>query len=115
MIVVSHAWWSTHLGGDPGAVGRDITVNGRPYRLIGVAPPGFHGVFTPLRMDAWVPLAMQPHLRPGRDLDKAPWLWMFGRMRDGVVARAGARRAVDADRAVGRVGPPISRATRACG
>jgi predicted permease len=84
VIVVSHAFWTTHLAGDPAAIGRDITVNGRPYRLIGVASPGFHGVFTPLRMDAWLPLAMQAHVRPGRDLDKAPWLWLFGRMRDGV-------------------------------
>jgi len=84
VIVVSHAFWTAHLSGDPSAIGRDITVNGRPYRLIGVAPSGFHGVFTPIRMDAWVPLAMQPHVRPGRDLEKAPWLWMFGRMRDSV-------------------------------
>lgn len=84
VVVVSHAFWAAHLNSDAGAIGSDVTLNGRPYRVIGVAPPGFHGVFTPLRMDAWVPLAMQPHVRPGRDLARAPWLWMFGRMADGV-------------------------------
>ncbi|MEO6239209.1 MAG: ABC transporter permease [Vicinamibacterales bacterium] len=84
VIVVSHAFWTTHLHADPGAIGGALMVNGQPYRLIGVAPAGFHGVFTPIRLDAWVPLAMQPHVRPGRDLDRAPWLWAFGRMRDGV-------------------------------
>jgi predicted permease len=27
---------------------------------------------------------MQPHVRPGRDLEHEPWLWVFGRMRNGV-------------------------------
>ena len=85
-VVVSHAFWKARFGADPSVVGGPITVNGRPYRLIGVAPDGFHGVFTPIRIDAWVPLAMQPHLRPGRDLAQAPWLWLFGRLGDGVTS-----------------------------
>lgn len=86
VIVVSHGFWTTELNADPSAIGRELTVNGRPYRLIGVAPPGFHGVFTPLKLDAWVPLAMQPHVRSGRDLGRSPWLWTFGRLRHGVTA-----------------------------
>jgi predicted permease len=86
VIVVSHAFWTHALDADPAAIGGALTVNGRTYRLIGVAPEGFHGVFTPLKLDAWVPLAMQPHVRGGRDLARAPWLWMFGRMRDGITA-----------------------------
>jgi predicted permease len=84
VIVVSHDYWTSQLNADPAAIGLELTVNGRSYRLIGVAPRGFHGVFTPLKLDAWVPLAMQPHLRAGRDLDRATWLLVFGRMRDGV-------------------------------
>ncbi|HET7696793.1 MAG TPA: ADOP family duplicated permease [Vicinamibacterales bacterium] len=84
VIVVSHDFWTSQLNANPAAIGRELTVNGRPYRLIGVAPPGFHGVFTPLKLDAWVPLAMQPHVRAGRDLERAPWLFVFGRMRAGV-------------------------------
>lgn len=84
MVVISHALWMRHFSGSASVGGRVITLNSRPYTVIGVAPEGFRGVFTPLRMDAWVPLSAQPHVRPGRDLTHAPWLWMFGRVGDGV-------------------------------
>jgi predicted permease len=86
VVVVSYAFWKNNLGGDASVIGSAVTVNGREYRLIGVAPAGFHGVFTPIRVDAWVPLAMQPHVHPTRDLRRNPWLWLFGRLRDGVGA-----------------------------
>ena len=63
-------FWTTYLGADPAAPGRSVTVNGHPYTLIGVAPPEFRGTFTPLKVDAWVPLAMQAQLRPRRESDR---------------------------------------------
>lgn len=84
VVIVSHGFWSMQLGGDSSVIGRPVTVNGHPYTVIGVTPEGFRGVFTPLKVDAWVPLMMQAQLRPGRDLDEAIWLWMFGRLADGV-------------------------------
>jgi len=87
-VVVSHAFWREQLGSDDSAVGNPVSVNGREYRLVGVAPPGFRGVFTPIKIDAWVPLAMQPHVSPTRDLREEPWLWMFGRLPSGVTADA---------------------------
>lgn len=83
-VVISANLWRTQLDGNDPAIGRYIRVNGIPYRVVGVAPSGFRGVFTPLKIDAWVPLSTQPHVRPGRDLTHAPWLWVFGRMRAGV-------------------------------
>ncbi len=91
VIVVSYPYWSVHLGGDRAAIGKPLVVNGRRYTLIGVAPRGFHGVFSPIRVDAWVPLAMQPHLRPQRDLADATWLWTFGRLRPGATRQAARR------------------------
>lgn len=85
-IVVSHRFWTSRLGGQADAIGRTVIVNGRPYQLIGVADEDFHGVFTPIRVEAWVPLSVQPHIRPGRDLTDAPWFWMFGRLRSEVSA-----------------------------
>ena len=85
-IVLSHAIWTTHFHRDPAIVGRSIPVNGRPYRVIGVAAAGFRGVFTPLRADAWVSLVAQPHVHPQRDLRDQPWLWVFGRLQSAVDA-----------------------------
>ena len=85
-IVLSHALWTSQFHGDPTVVGTSIPVNGRPYRIVGVAPGTFRGVFTPLRADAWVSLAAQPHVHPQRDLIDQPWLWAFGRMQPGIEA-----------------------------
>jgi len=83
VVVVSHGFWQSALGSDSGAIGRAVTVNGNPYTLIGVAPAGFRGVFSPLRVDAWVPLMMQQQLRSTRDLEDAAWLRTFGRLAPG--------------------------------
>jgi predicted permease len=84
VLVVSHAFWQTHLGGADGAIGRTVVVNGRPFTLIGVAPPAFRGLYTGLAVDAWAPLMMQPQLRPRSRLDGGSWLWAFARLRPGV-------------------------------
>lgn len=83
VIVVSHAFWSSRLGGEHAAIGRTVMVNGNPFTVIGVAPEKFHGIYTGLRTDAWVPLMMQPQLRPRSNLSNASWLWLFGRLRNG--------------------------------
>jgi len=54
VIVLGDALWRRRFGGDPGIVGREILVDERPARVIGVMPPGFA---FPTRQEAWVPLA----------------------------------------------------------
>jgi predicted permease len=88
VVVISHAFWTSRMGGDPAAVGSTVLVNGNPFTIIGVAPDDFRGVYTGLRADAWVPLMMQPQLRPRSNLTTASWLWLFGRLRDGTNAGA---------------------------
>ena len=39
--VVSHAFWTGQLGGDAAAIGRTISLNRKPFTVIGVLPPGF--------------------------------------------------------------------------
>ena len=94
VVVVSHDFWERRLGADTAAIGRTVNVNGHPYTVIGVTTEGFRGVFSPLKVDAWVPLMMQAQLRPGRDLTDQPWLWMFGRLAPAITRDAARRELV---------------------
>jgi predicted permease len=66
VAVLSHAFWQSHFGGDPGVVGKSIRVNGAPFTVIGVAPPGFHGtrLFT-YAPNLWLPIGMHAQTIPG--------------------------------------------------
>ncbi|MES2176661.1 MAG: ABC transporter permease [Gemmatimonadota bacterium] len=109
VIVVSHEFWESALGADSSAIGRTIGVNGAAFTLVGVAPRGFRGVFTPIVTSAWVPLMMAERVRPRTDFESAAasWLWTFGRLNRGVnreVARQELR-ALTADRIAQGVEP----------
>ncbi len=57
--VLSYAFWSSHLGGDPGVVGREALVNGKPTEIIGIAPKGFHGALPSLvDVQLYLPLSI---------------------------------------------------------
>jgi predicted permease len=65
VVVLSHRYWRTRFGADPGIVGGQIRLNGRPYTVVGVAPDSFRGRISPgIGTDFWVPLQMYPHLSP---------------------------------------------------
>lgn len=87
VAVLSHAFWQRRFGGDPGAVGSRIKLNGLDYTVIGIAPEPFIGtelVYTP---DIWVPMAMEPQIEPGNnDLDERRDFNYFvtGRLKHGV-------------------------------
>ena len=40
VVILSHAAWQTHFGGDRGILGRDLLLDNEPHRVIGVLPPG---------------------------------------------------------------------------
>jgi len=40
-VVLSHAFWKRRFGGDPGLVGKSITLNGNPFNVVGIMPPSF--------------------------------------------------------------------------
>ena len=39
--VLGHATWTRRYGGDPGAIGRTVVLNGQPYEIVGVLEEGF--------------------------------------------------------------------------
>jgi predicted permease len=87
VAVLSHSFWATRFGADPTAVGRSMTVNGRPYTIVGVTAPGFEGVELGRPTDVFVPMMMKAQITPGwSGLDErlSRWVRVFGRLRPGV-------------------------------
>ncbi|MGB7211199.1 MAG: ABC transporter permease [Gemmatimonadales bacterium] len=41
VVVLSHAFWMSHFGGDPHAIGRSLTLDTVSYTIVGIAPPDF--------------------------------------------------------------------------
>lgn len=41
IVLVSHAFWTSRLGGSPGVIGRRIALNGVDHEVIGIMPTGF--------------------------------------------------------------------------
>ena len=56
VIVVSDGFWQRHLGADPTALGRTLSLNGVSYAVMGVMPAGFaYPPGSPVPADLWVP------------------------------------------------------------
>ncbi len=71
-------------------------INGARFDVVGVAPPGFDGTYAAHRVDVWVPITMQGHVRPrGLSIERRGWgwLWMIGRLTPGTTV-ADAERAL---------------------
>jgi putative ABC transport system permease protein len=56
VALISEGFWKTHFGGDPGIVGRTITLSDKPTTILGVMPASFD-VFRD-GVDLWVPVAL---------------------------------------------------------
>jgi predicted permease len=98
VAVLGYDFWQRRFLGDPKTVGSTIQLNGHPYTVVGVAPRGFIGTEVGLKMDLWVPLAMQPQLQSGGSrLEKRGNNWLQGivRLRSGAT-QAQAQAALDA-------------------
>ena len=54
-VVLSYALWQSQFGGDPGALGQDLRIDGVPLTVIGVMPKGFY--FLNPNVMLWRPLA----------------------------------------------------------
>jgi predicted permease len=92
VAVISYALWQSGFGSDPELVGKSISLCGRAFQIIGVAPRGFAGMTLDWGEppDVWVPLSMYAQANPafmGTDLlshRDMPWLLVVGRLIGGL-------------------------------
>ena len=86
VAVVSHSVWTTRFGADSTLVGRDLSLDGKRYTVVGVMPPRFRVPGTDA--DVWTPLSLDSApTSPG-----ARYLRVLGRLAPGfTVATATAQ------------------------
>jgi putative ABC transport system permease protein len=73
-VVLSHSLWTRRFGATETAIGRRVSLNGRPFTVIGVMPPGFAW---PASAELWVPFVSEPGMTRGYHL-----LQVVGRLKD---------------------------------
>ena len=76
VVVISHRLWRARFHGDPTLVGRNISLETEPYKVIGVIAPGF--VMEP-PADLWLPLKADP-----RSADHVGRVRVAARMSPGI-------------------------------
>jgi len=87
VVVLSFSYWQRGLGADPAVVNQSLLINGRPFTILGVAPPGFHSVVMGDTPDLFAPMTMRAEIRPGTTdlLDiKSRWLNIVGKLKPGL-------------------------------
>ncbi len=81
VVVLSHRLWQRRFGGAPDVVGREVTLDGEPYTVIGVMPPDFQfAPFWATHAEAWLPLNLGQRVTDRRGQS----LRVFARLKDAV-------------------------------
>jgi predicted permease len=87
VAVLSHHAWQSIYGGVSSVVGSTFVIEGNPFTVIGVAPPGFFGeTLKSDPPDLWVPLHQEPLINRDGSILRQPvsaWLRVIGRLRPG--------------------------------
>ncbi len=88
VVVISHSYWKNQYHSDRSAIGASLRINRTPFKIIGVAPEGFHGTTAGLDYEMWMPLTMYGQLTHTgtwmlRDRNARPFM-MYARLAPGV-------------------------------
>ena len=62
VVILGHHNWLTEYGGDPGVLGRTVTLNGHPFEVVGVASEEFAGSLPVLHTGYFAPMMMTNEL-----------------------------------------------------
>jgi putative ABC transport system permease protein len=79
VVVLSDALWRRRFGADPGVIGRELRLDGRPHRVVGVMPASMdYAVFGE---ELWLPTAFSTERLAMHD---EHYLAVLGRLKPGV-------------------------------
>jgi len=90
--IMSYRVWQQTYGLDPSVIGSEFNINGKPFTVVGVTPPGFFGdTLKSMAPDFFLPLATEPLIQGDSSLLKhadAGWLEIIGRIQPGADVRS---------------------------
>lgn len=84
VALVSYGLWQRRYSGDPNLVGQRLTLDAKPYTVVGILPPGvkYPGLMMPpTGADIWIPFIVSP----SQNLRSFANLRLVGRLKAGVV------------------------------
>jgi predicted permease len=96
VAMISYGYWRRRFGLASSAIGRDISISGQRFTIIGATPPEFFGVEVGASPDIFVPLMMQPTVMPDVEnllndpIVYSTWLEVVGRVAPGVTTAQAA-------------------------
>jgi putative ABC transport system permease protein len=91
-VMLSYAFWRRRYGGDASLVGRDIRLDGRPFRVVGILSAGFEYLWKDI--DLWLPLSFNADQQSDASRHSNNWV-MIARLKAGASVDQ-AQREIDA-------------------
>ena len=86
VAMISYPAWQEKYGQDPSVIGGSFMFNGKPFTVIGVAPPGFYGDRMEMPPAFWLPLNAEIMIDGADNKMRFPdtdWLNLTGRISPG--------------------------------
>src|SRR5215472_7745722 len=59
VVVLGYDYWKKRFNADPAIIGRQVKMNGYAATVVGVTPEGFHGTYSLINTQAYLPLGMR--------------------------------------------------------
>jgi len=89
VVILSHAFWRSRMGSDPGVLGLTLRLDGQPAVVVGVLPPSFHFDYptlgAPEPVDLYAPYPIEPPLSFERAANgQGVPVRVLARLREGV-------------------------------
>ncbi len=79
VVILSHGVWLANFGGDPQIIGKQVSLNGASYTVVGVMPRGFD--FPDRTVQMWTPIGFSEAELVSRD---SHYLHVIARLKSGV-------------------------------
>jgi putative ABC transport system permease protein len=91
VVLVSEGLWQGRFAADPKLIGTSISLDKRPFTVIGIMPAAFRTPFRTTRQEIWIPIVQDPLFSTFMPPRGSHFLPVLGRLKPGVsVAQAQA-------------------------